>query len=220
MVAETYEWTPDRIDQAAKLWLDGLSQTQIGAKFGLSRNAVAAMIYRNRSKFETRSPGIGVKRPVTKQDKTSVANPTGVRKNVFHWTEEKLKEASRMWARGDRAEDIAAKLGVLQRSFLSAVKRYRDFFPARGKPTRKADTSLDPIEAMFEDRAAERYDLRQFQIKGSEPVAFIDLERWHCRFTLEDFETKSGPQTPCCGRRVVEGRYYCHTHLKVMRSLA
>lgn len=40
------DWTPDRLDRLTALWRDGLSQSQIGAVLGVTRNVIASKVRR------------------------------------------------------------------------------------------------------------------------------------------------------------------------------
>ncbi|QXV73548.1 GcrA-like cell cycle regulator protein [Rhizobium phage RHph_X2_30] len=205
-----FSWTEDTVTTAAKLWIDGKTITQIGHHFGVSRSAVAAMIYRNRDKFPQKTTGRVVKR----------AHAVGVKLGTFHWTDEVLQRASAMWKHGDTAKHIAGVLGVNERSFLSVTNRYRGMFPTRleRRPRKPQEPMLDFVD---QEAGAERraLDLAQFQIADTTPVRFVDLGAWQCRFPLEAVEAVSGPETPCCGVHAGVGNYYCATHRKVMGTV-
>lgn len=59
----------------------------------------------------------------------------GVRPAMSHArrTEEELMRASRMWADGATAREIAAELGIADDSVYSMTYKRRDLFPARGR---------------------------------------------------------------------------------------
>jgi GcrA cell cycle regulator len=42
------------IEASAKLWKEGLSASQIASRFGVSRNVIVGLAYRNRDQFPTR----------------------------------------------------------------------------------------------------------------------------------------------------------------------
>ncbi len=200
-----FTWNEETIGRAASLWNDGKSLTQIGRDFGVTRSAVAAMIYRNRHKFPQR--GSGNRRP-----RASSSKP------IFRWTPEALERASQLWKAGTKAAEIAAEMGVAERPFLSMINRYRTLFPARhkvdrSKPRRAAEESREfaPPQAGAERRGL---DLSLYQIAGTTPVPFALLSSRQCHFPLEAVEAVSGPDTPCCGQPCAET--YCTTHKKIM----
>ncbi len=45
-MAETQQWTEERLEKLKKLWDEGLSISQIGEKLGVSRNAIAGKVHR------------------------------------------------------------------------------------------------------------------------------------------------------------------------------
>ncbi|AEG53159.1 GcrA family cell cycle regulator [Sinorhizobium meliloti] len=202
-----FSWNPENVERAAKLWTDGQSITQIGNLFGVSRSAVAAMIYRNRDKFPQKVTGRNVKRP----------HAVGVKLGAFHWTDEVLQRAAAMWNDGKTAKEIAGDFGVNERSFLSVTNRYRGMFPTR-KIGRKRKSQEPVLDFIDQEAGAERraLDLAQYQIADREPVRFLDLAGWQCRFPLETVETVSGPETACCGVHSGVGNYYCATHRRLM----
>lgn len=212
MNIHTTRWDEERIQTAVDLWKGGSSQTQIGEHMGISRNAVAAMIYRNRTRFAQRGCGNSTTQPVGE------ARPNGLRKGVFHWNETALNRASKMWTEGMRAAEIAATLGVNERTFLSVTNRFRGRFPTRTRASSRQRKAPVEMRDFIVDEAAEKYDLTKFQIAGTASVPFVDLSSRQCHFPLEAFEAVSGPATPCCGQQSEEGRSYCSTHLRVMRQ--
>ena len=55
MNIHTADWTPERKNKAAALWLEGLSGSEIAARLGgVSRNAILGMADRNRNLFPPR----------------------------------------------------------------------------------------------------------------------------------------------------------------------
>lgn len=204
-------WTDGMIESAVSMWNEGLSLTEIGKRFGISRSATAGIVYRNRTLFHARPTG---------RAKTKIKENKVPKQIHIMWTPEKLELASKLWANGVPAVDIAAHLEVKISSFLSTVQRYREMFPARKKPVIKREpTELEKqceTESASEFQRSEGFDLRRFQIADTDPIAFVDLDRHQCRFPLEDFETLSGPDTPCCGKTVQHGKSYCVSHMRLM----
>lgn len=47
-------WTPEKMNRAQQLWRDGDSAAEIGAVFGVSKNAFLSMCLRHRERFPAR----------------------------------------------------------------------------------------------------------------------------------------------------------------------
>lgn len=47
-------WTESMINSAAKMWVRGLTVTEIGKSFGMPKNSVCSMTHRNRDRFPKR----------------------------------------------------------------------------------------------------------------------------------------------------------------------
>ena len=160
------------------------------------------------------------------------------------WTSERISVAAKLWREGMTARQIADRLRISRNAVVGIAHRNRDLFPGKRaiassgsrkvrlakapKPAGMEAASRAPRPQKFSTRgpwetqlpvaqapAGKKYDLDGYRIPGVEPVAFIDLNRHQCRFPLASFDAASGPQMPCCGAEVVEGRSYCTVHFAV-----
>ncbi len=195
------KWDDRSIATASSLWASGKSVTDLARHFDVSRSTISGMILRNRDKFENRS-----RAPVQR----------------IKWSDEQIKQASALWKEGRSVREIAEILGVPHTTANSVIYRnQKDMFPVRAT-TRKPPKPVGAPEAnvsFVSAQASERYDFTQYQIEGTEPVAYWKLSGSQCHFPLERFEAVSGPETPCCGQRSLEGRSYCNTHWKLMHEV-
>ncbi len=204
------EWNDSNISTASKLWADGKTVSALAEYFNVSRSTVSGMINRNRDKFKTRGKVGGNTR--------------------INWTDEMVDRAAALWKLGNSVRKIAAAMGQPSSTVGSIVfKNHRDKFPKRekvkhdGRSVRKRSRSElnEPPRAFVgnaETQASERYDFTRYQIEGTTPIAYWKLSGCQCHFPLERFEEKSGPETPCCGQKTIEGRSYCNTHWKLMHE--
>lgn len=62
----------------------------------------------------------------------------------------------------------------------------------------------------------ERFDLSRFRRDDVSPVAFRAIDAGQCRFPLECFEVKAGPDTLYCAASVAAGDSYCAEHRRLM----
>lgn len=195
------KWDDRSIATASSLWASGKSVTDLARHFDVSRSTISGMILRNRDKFENRS-----RAPVQR----------------IKWSDDQIKQASALWKEGRSVREIAEILGVPHTTANSVIYRnQKDMFPVRAV-TRKPPKPVGAPEAnvsFVSAQASERYDFTQYQIEGTEPVAYWKLSGSQCHFPLERFEAVSGPDTPCCGQRNIEGRSYCNTHWKLMHEV-
>lgn len=195
------KWDDRSIATASSLWASGKSVTDLARHFDVSRSTISGMILRNRDKFENRS-----RAPVQR----------------IKWSEEQIDQASTLWKEGRSVREIAEILGVPHTTANSVIYRnQKDMLPVRAV-TRKPPKPVGAPEAnvsFVSAQASERYDFTQYQIEGTEPVAYWKLSGSQCHFPLERFEAVSGPETPCCGQRSLEGRSYCNTHWKLMHEV-
>lgn len=66
-------WEPAQLNEAARLWKDGATGTEIAQRFGVSRNAVMGLIHRKRKLFERRGTAAGVAPKTARPTKKSQA---------------------------------------------------------------------------------------------------------------------------------------------------
>ena len=177
MVNVKFDWSDKAIAQAAEMWRQGKSATDIASAIGASRNAVLGKMHRLRDLFPVRDPL-----------KSKTLDATVRRKGVEQRAARKPRVSSSANASSIRAA------------------RERAMEKARASGSRWID-GLDELP---------KSDLSRFRLQDVHPVSFVDLERHQCRFPLECFEVRSGPQTPCCGAGTEIGVSYCGSHLIVM----
>lgn len=106
------------------------------------------------------------------------------------------------------------KAAVMERRQKKAasLRAAHDRKPRAAKP---AKPTIVP-QWIEEAGTTQRHDLSKFQLAGTTPVAFVELGRNQCRFPFECMETKSGPETPCCGASTEELQSYCQAHRLVL----
>jgi hypothetical protein len=86
-------------------------------------------------------------------------------------------------------------------------------------PATKAVPNFEPIWAAPPADGV-RTDLGRYRLAGADPIPFAALDSRQCRFPLECFEVKSGPQTPCCGQQTEGLGGYCQAHIMILRGRA
>ncbi len=212
------DWNDQKIGIMSALWQAGETITLIAQHFGVSRSTISGVIMRNRDMFELRVDENG--KPLTKRPKSS----GGVNKaRNPKWSEAQFELAIRLWDEGKSLRAIGAEMGLSAStvSFVTANNKtkFRPRQRTRLPPQPKAkEPTREFIE--YDKQASEKYDFTQYQIADTAPVSFWQLSGFQCHFPLERFEDKSGPETPCCGQKAIDGESYCNTHWRLMRSPA
>lgn len=212
------KWDERTINTASSLWDSGKTVTDLARHFDVSRSTISGMILRNRAKFKARNDETG--KPLAKRAKSS----GGVNKaRNPKWSEAQYELAVRLWDEGRSLRYIGAEMGLNASTVHFVTSNNPDRFRQR-KRTRASSpvnnrVAREPVLGFIENQASERYDFTQYQIEGAEPVPYWKLSGSECHFPLERFEAVSGPETPCCGQRNLEGRSYCNTHWKLMHEV-
>ena len=131
--------------------------------------------------------------------------------NVTGWTDERIEQLRKLWGSGLSAAQIAMTLGGVNRNGvigkahrlgLSNPKRVQPV-PKRAEPGRlRNPTRLVVI------RNGTDPGLPKVQSAAPSPggVAFMDLERHHCRWPVD---------AQFCGADAVESKPYCGRHLRM-----
>lgn len=213
------KWDERTINTASRLWDSGKTVSDLARHFDVSRSTISGMILRNRTRFKARIDENG--KHLTKRPKSSSG---GVNKGRNpKWSEAQFEVAIKLWDEGRSLRYIGAEMGLNASTIHFMVSRNPERFRPRKRTRVSATTTVrasrEPVLGFIENQASERYDFTQYQIEGTEPVAYWKLSGSQCHFPLERFEAVSGPETPCCGQRSLEGRSYCNTHRKLMHEV-
>ena len=197
MLQSTHIWNDDNHAEAVELWRDGKSMREIADHFCISRGAVSGYVSRNRDVFSPRN---------------TVTERFGKGRVHSAWTEARIDAASRLWAEGVHADEIAENLGVTKAALSDITRRFRARVPKRERM--KARTKVD-LDALFEEiEATSLYDGRRYQLVGREPVAFAALKAKECKFPVSASDEQPGPEMACCGAPVEKGPY-CSAHAAI-----
>lgn len=183
------------------------------------------MIMRNREKFEvrrvanvktSREQNSGVPQAASKAFRNKARNPK--------WSDAQFAIAITLWDEGKSLRYIGAKMGLSASTVQFMTSRNVDRFKPRkrhrtGRPAHGSVQKRDPMAKFIENQAESLYDFTRYQIEETKPVAFWQLSGCQCHFPLERFEAVSGPETPCCGQKSLDGSAYCNTHWQLMHKV-
>lgn len=120
MNIHSFKWTDENICKLTAMSSEGLSAREIGEKLGISKDAVLGKLFRMPELAE-------MKRKATKKQPL----PYKPRRVANPMTPEMISKASRLWAIGRSATDIAKAIGKTAPQLLNFAYSNRDMFPAR-----------------------------------------------------------------------------------------
>jgi hypothetical protein len=213
------KWDERTINTASSLWDSGKTVSDLARHFDVSRSTISGMILRNRAKFKARNDESG--KPLVERPKSSSGGANKSRNPK--WSETQYELAVKLWDEGRSLRYIGAEMGLNASTVHFIASRNPDRFRPRQRTRIAAPTAVrasrEPVLGFIETQASERYDFTRYQIANTEPVAYWKLSGCQCHFPLERFEAVSGPETPCCGQRNIEGQSYCNTHWKLMHEV-
>ncbi|QQM29314.1 helix-turn-helix domain-containing protein [Martelella lutilitoris] len=177
------------IQQASKLWANGLSVSQIAQELGTTNGTIAGMSKRNRDLFPQRRQG-----------------PTPAD------TAERDERIFALWAEGHGQCKIAEIVGCHP----TTVKRLKtlrpEMFPARKK---EAPVSKKPTAERPDD--GRRYgDARKLQVPGTEPIPLTQCGPFRCKLPLTDRDEPAVADVLCCGQPVLAGTSACSAHYRIL----
>lgn len=185
--------------KAAQMWKDGMQQSHIAARFGVSIPFVRRIMQADRATFP-------------KREHNEVNRERA-------WAEEDIVKAARMWRDGRSASEIGNELGVSRLTILGLAYRHRERFPMRNKAGHKATRNSKPMPTMVtRSFVAEAPDFgpEEPQIPATEydllrlPHAktLVDLEACECRWALN-----AGGPFMFCAETTEARSSYCANHL-------
>ncbi len=126
----TFQWTPEKIALAAKLWQEGFTGPAIAERMGVSKGSVTAIASQHRDRFPSR---------LTKGTKSEDGRHVDI---PADW----LKRAASLWMRGNNANKIAEITGVKGSTAYTRIRARPDLFPEHrlAEPIRsiRAETRL------------------------------------------------------------------------------
>ncbi len=65
------KWTPDRIVEAARLWNEDKSATEVALSFNVTRNSIIGLAHRRPDLFKTKMPGVNKGRVPTRPNRNT-----------------------------------------------------------------------------------------------------------------------------------------------------
>ncbi|WP_176083139.1 GcrA family cell cycle regulator [Martelella sp. HB161492] len=241
-------WTDEKIDLVGGMIRLGKSQAEIGAFFGVPKNAIAGLVSRNRSRMGIGDAGIEPAVPTARMDEARAmwADGASISAMAAHFgvgyarmanfmdgnrdafplrpPEDQtalVEAAAKLWDDGLTINAIAHQLGISRGKVCGFTERHRErFLPRGGKNARvellKAQAGSDAQDNGADVMKLDRTGCHKGRaINGAEPVLFRDLDHDQCHFPLTDIDEPNGPDMPCCGLCVAEGRSYCTAHMKL-----
>lgn len=127
MNIQAFKWTDENICRLTEMSAKGMSSRAIGEKLGISRDAVLGKLFRMPELAE-------MKRKSTKK---KAHKPQTQNRTVSPLTPDMISKASKLWAAGRPATEIAKEIGKTSKQLLNFAYSNRDHFPHR-KQGRKA----------------------------------------------------------------------------------
>jgi len=106
------------------------------------------------------------------------------------WTDEKIKQLTKMWSKGATTAEIAKKLGLSKNSIIGKVHRLN------------LETRPSPIKKATPAKKAK-------VVKKSQHVGIMDLKLNTCRWPIGD---PTDEDFHFCGATTVVGKPYCAEH--------
>lgn len=182
------------IDQAASLWVQGLTASEIAKRVGITKNAVIGHANRNRDRFPQRKVGGRI-------------------------PEADLAAMQKLWAIGASKAYIARDLGRNFHTIEDWCRRYRDRFPSNRRRTDRALTVKNekapkPVVVAPVVQPIRVDPQEAFRpIPDTMPVRVQDLTFRSCRWPVCDVpDAREAPATHFCGAPKVSGQYCAHHH--------
>lgn len=119
------------------------------------------------------------------------------------WTDAKLRELERLWARGDSASQIGRQIGKTKGAVIGMARRRK--LPPRKSPIRTRDPKPPaPMPPKLHDGKTTFVAARP--LKLAKPTAAART----CLFPM--WPDGADPTHEYCGKRVQPGSSYCKTH--------
>ena len=191
-------WTPERIEQLTKLWLEGYSATEIAKIMQLgSRNSVIGKVHRLGIKRDLPATPSGLRQP--KKHKQPRKNRKGQYRS--NWTHEMDVQLRTLFAQGLSDRAIADRM---EPSHSSITKRRHKL----GLKAKKARPK--PKRAYITDRAKAIAEAN----RNTQGLTIMDLGPRQCRFGTND--PKPGHLHLFCGQKTPAGQSYCEAHAAIV----
>lgn len=187
-------WTAELDERLKSLWGSGLSGSQIGAEFGITRNAVLGRVHRLNIPAREGRPG---------------------------WPDEKIGQFTRLWAEKVPAIAMAPQFGLCRQEVYKVARRLGlkprgDEGPRARKKKRFGWVSMPKRikrAAGVVSRVALVWSLPDESI-GDIPLkqrkSFMELEPHHCRYPFG-----TGKDLYFCGAEKIKGLPYCGNHARL-----
>lgn len=190
-------WTPERVEQLTKLWLDGYSATEIANIMQLgSRNSVIGKVHRLGIKRDLPATPSGLRQP--KKHKQPRKNSRGQYRS--NWTHEMDVQLRTLFAQGLSDRAIAARM---EPSHSSITKRRHKLGlkakKAKPKPKRAHITNRNQALA---EANRKTQGLRIDQLRPNQ-----------CRWATN--EPPLGGDYVFCGDKIEPGKPYCAAHCAI-----
>lgn len=187
-------WSLEQKKEIAKYWNDGESASQVGARFGVSRNAIIGLKLRNPKLFTDRPQGAGGRRKRSEP--------------IHSVAEEALRRR------------IANRQSRDQQSRERAIANASALRSGRAAPDASSPQQVD-IESIFavDPSSGTKGDLSRLRLADVPSVPFVDLATGRCRLTLIGFSEIAGPYSPCCGAPTGDPlKPWCPAHRAILRA--
>lgn len=111
------------------------------------------------------------------------------------WTNDKIKQLKKLWAKGKSTVEIAKELGISKNSVIGKVHRLE--LTARPSPIKRKESTASKVSASK---------------KVPEKCRLMDLRTNTCRWPIGE---PTDENFHFCGKQTVTGKPYCAEHCKI-----